>query len=238
MRSRRGPCRASGRRSPRRRTRHRVDLRVGCAPVNQAMAVSAADLGIGSVLGLVLGVVSRGLRGWRFYQRADRHRHHCDRAHPAAEAHGNGCGLTSPGRALATWACNTVVLIFTQGPPLGWMGIRCSEPTAPLSGRSWWLERTAENPLVPSSVQCAHAPRDDVRVLIFGRRRAADADRVALYVQVAVLGYSGAARRHQLPPVRDRVGISENVAVARVAPLIMLRRPIIGGGSFVLGAML
>src|SRR6201997_928267 len=90
---------------------------------NQAIAVSAAMQGAGSVLGLVLGgaftviswrlaflinvpigIVIIGIAVTRL-----------------RETHRERLRLDASGAVLATLGCTTAVLVFTQGPPLGWV---------------------------------------------------------------------------------------------------------------------
>ncbi|HZQ31085.1 MAG TPA: MFS transporter [Mycobacterium sp.] len=209
---------------------------------NQAMAVSAAMQGIGSVLGLVLGgaltVVS-----WRLaflinlpigivitYIAATRLR----------ETHRERLRLDATGALLATLACTTAVLVFTQGPPLGWSSgwvIGAAVATVLLFAAFLVVERTAANPIVPLSL-FTHRNRVMTFVSWFmaGGVLLALTVMIGLYVQV-VLGYSALKAGICFIPFAVALGLG-NVAAARVAPLIAPRWLIIGGGLFVLGAML
>ena len=209
---------------------------------NQAMAVSAAMMGLGSVLGLVLGGAFTVI-SWRLaflinvpigiviitiaYTRL-------------RETHRERLRLDVAGAVLATLACSTAVLVFTQGPPLGWASpwiFGAAIATALLLAAFFVVERTAENPLVPLSL-FTHRNRMMTFVSLFlaGGVLLTLTVMVGLYVQV-VLGYSALHAGISFIPFAIALGLG-NVAAARVAPLIAPRWLIIGGGSFVLGAML
>ena len=209
---------------------------------NQAMAVSAGMMGIGSVLGLVLGGAFTVI-SWRLAFLINvpigiviiaiamtRLR----------ETHRDRLRLDATGAVLATLACTTAVLIFTQGPPLGWINpwiFGAAAATVLLFGGFLLVERTADHPLVPLSLFT-----DRNRVMTFvslflaGGVLLTLTVMIGLYVQV-VLGYSALRAGISFIPFAVALGLG-NVAAARVAPLIAPRWLIIGGGSFVLGAML
>ena len=209
---------------------------------NQAMAVSAAMMGIGSVLGLVLGGAFTVI-SWRlaFLINVPIGIVIIAIAHTRLrETHRERLRLDVAGAVLATLACSTAVLIFTQGPPLGWISpwiFGAAAATVLLLGAFLVVERTAENPLVPLSL-FTHRNRVMTFVSLFlaGGVLLTLTVMVALYVQV-VLGYSALHAGISFLPFAIALGLG-NVAAARVAPLITPRWLIIGGGSFVLGAML
>ena len=124
---------------------------------NQAMAVSAGMQAIGSVLGLVLGGLLTVI-SWRlaFLMNV-----------PIGiviiaiavlrigETHHERLKLDVTGALLATLGCTSAVLVFTQGPPRGWLDpwVVGAAIAAVVFFVSFLLaERTAENPLVPFSV--------------------------------------------------------------------------------------
>lgn len=209
---------------------------------NQAMAVSAGMMGIGSVLGLVLGgaftVISWRLAflinipigivivGIALTQLRETHRERLR--------------LDIAGAVLATLACTTAVLVFTQGPPLGWVNpwiFGAAIATALLFIAFVMVERTAEHPIVPLSLFT-----DRNRVMTFTSLFLAGGVLLTLTVMIGlyvqdVLGYSALRAGISFIPFAAALGLG-NVAAARVAPLIAPRWLIIGGGSFVLGAML
>jgi len=209
---------------------------------NQAMAVSAGMMGVGSVLGLVLGGAFTVI-SWRLAFLINipigiviiaialtRLR----------ETHRERLRLDAAGAVLATLACTTAVLIFTQGPPLGWINpwiFGAAIATGLLLGGFLVVERTAEHPLVPLSLFT-----DRNRVMTFlslflaGGVLLTLTVMIGLYVQ-DVMGYSALQAGISFIPFAVALGLG-NVAAARVAPLIAPRWLIIGGGSFVLGAML
>ena len=209
---------------------------------NQAMAVSAAMQGAGSVLGLVLGgaftVISWRLAflinvpiGIVIIEIAITR---------LRETHRERLRLDATGAVLATLACTTAVLVFTQGPPLGWVNswvIGAGVATVLLFAGFLVVERTAEHPLVPLSL-FAHRNRVMTFVSLFlaGGVLLTLTVMIGLYVQ-DVLGYSALHAGICFIPFAIALGLG-NVGAARVAPLIAPRWLIIGGGSFVLGAML
>lgn len=209
---------------------------------NRAMAISAAMQGIGSVLGLVLGgaltVVS-----WRLaflinlpigvliiaiaLTRLEETRH-------------ERLKLDVTGAMLATLACAAGVLIFTQGPPRGWADpwvIGAGVAAVFLLGAFLLVERRADHPLVPMSLF-----RERNRVMTFislflaGGVLLTLTVMIGLYVQ-DVLGYSALRAGIGFIPFALALGLG-NVLAARAAPHIAPRWLIIGGGLFVLGAML
>ncbi len=209
---------------------------------NRAMAMSAAMQGIGSVLGLVLGgaltVISWRLAFlinlpigvlivWIGLTRLEETRH-------------ERLKLDITGALVATLACTAAVLVFTQGPPRGWLdpwviGAGCS---AVLLGIAFLIvERSADNPLVPLSLF-----NDRNRVMTFvslflgGGVMLSLTVMIGLYVQ-DVLGYSALHAGIGFIPFALALGLG-NVVTARLAPHIAPRWLIIGGGLFVLGAML
>ena len=99
------------------------------------------------------------------------------------------------------------------------------------------VERTAEHPLVPLSL-FTHRNRVMTFVSLFlaGGVLLTLTVMIALYVQL-VLGYSALKAGVCFIPFAIALGLG-NVAAARMAPLIAPRWLIIGGGSFVLAAML
>ncbi len=124
---------------------------------NRAFAVSAAMQASGSVLGLVLGgaltVVSWRLAFlinvpigiviiWIAVTRL-------------AETHHERLKLDVTGALLATLACTSAVLVFTQGPPRGWIDpwvIGAGVAAVVFLVAFLLVERTAEHPIVPFSV--------------------------------------------------------------------------------------
>ncbi|MBV8929936.1 MAG: MFS transporter [Mycobacteriaceae bacterium] len=209
---------------------------------NQAMAVSAAMQGVGSVLGLVLGGAFTVI-SWRLaflinvpigviitWIAVTRLR----------ETHRERLRLDAAGAVLATLACSTAVLVFTQGPPTGWVNpwvIGAGIATVLLFGAFLLVERTANHPLVPLSLF-----RDRNRVATFVSLFLAGGVLLTLTVMIGlyvqdVMGYSALRAGISFIPFAIALGLG-NVSAARVAPLIAPRWLIIGGGAFVLGAML
>ena len=209
---------------------------------NRAMAISAGMQGIGSVLGLVLGgaltVISWRLAFlinlpigvliiWIALTRLEETRH-------------ERLKLDITGALVATLACAAAVLVFTQGPPRGWADpwVIGAGVAAVLLGIAFLIvERSADNPLVPMSLFT-----DRNRVMTFislflaGGVLLALTVMIGLYVQ-DVLGYSALHAGIGFIPFALALGLG-NVVTARLAPHVAPRWLIIGGGVFVLGAML
>jgi MFS family permease len=209
---------------------------------NRAMAISAAMQGLGSVLGLVLGgaltVVS-----WRLaflinlpigiliiaiaLTRLEETRH-------------ERLKLDVTGALLATLACTAGVLVFTQGPPRGWADpwvIGAGAAAVVLLASFLLVERNADHPLVPLSLF-----RERNRVMTFTSLFLAGGVLLALTVMIGlyvqdVLGYSALRAGIGFIPFAVALGLG-NVLAARAAPYVAPRWLIIGGGIFVLGAML
>ena len=209
---------------------------------NQAMAVSAAMQGVGSVLGLVLGGAFTVI-SWRLAFLINvpigagiiaialtRLR----------ETHRERLRLDATGAVLATLACSTAVLVFTQGPPTGWVNpwvIGAAVATVMLFAAFLIVERTAEYPLVPLSLFLdRNRVATFVSLFLGGGVLLALTVMIGLYVQ-DVLGYSALRAGICFIPFAVALGLG-NVAAARVAPLMAPRLLIVGGGLFVLGAML
>lgn len=209
---------------------------------NRAMAISAGMQGIGSVLGLVLGgaltVISWRLAFlinlpiglliiWIALTRLEETRH-------------ERLKLDITGALVATLACAAAVLVFTQGPPRGWADpwVIGAGLAAVLLGIAFLIvERSADNPLVPLSLFS-----DRNRVMTFislflaGGVLLTLTVMIGLYVQ-DVLGYSALHAGIGFIPFALALGLG-NVITARLAPHVAPRWLIIGGGVFVLGAMI
>ncbi|CAN5494566.1 MFS transporter [soil metagenome] len=209
---------------------------------NQAMAVSAGMQAIGSVLGLVLGGALTVI-SWRLaflinvpigiviiaiaVTRLSETRH-------------ERLKLDITGAALATLACTSAVLVFTQGPPRGWVDpwvIGAGVAAAAFFISFLIVERTAENPLVPFAVfDNRNRVMTFISLFLGGGVLLTVTVMVGLLVQ-DVLGYSALRAGISFIPFAVGVGVG-NVLAARLAPKIAPRWLIIGGGLFVLAAML
>ncbi len=209
---------------------------------NQAMAVSAGMQAIGSVLGLVLGgaltVVS-----WRLaflinvpigiviitiaVLRLSETRH-------------ERLKLDITGALLATLGCTAAVLVFTQGPPRGWVDpwvIGAGIAAAAFFISFLIVERSAENPLVPFEVfDNRNRVMTFISLFLGGGVLLTVTVMIGLLVQ-DVLGYSALKAGICFIPFAIGVGLG-TVLAARLAPKVAPRWLIIGGGLFVLAAML
>ena len=209
---------------------------------NQAMAMSAAMQGLGSVLGLVVGgaltVISWRLAFlinfpigvviiWIALTRLEETRH-------------ERLKLDVTGALLATMGCTAAVLVFTQGPPRGWVDlwvIGAGIAAIVLGVAFLIVERSADHPLVPLWLF-----RDRNRVATFVSLFLAGGVLLSLTVMIGlyvqdVLGYSALHAGIGFIPFALALGFG-NLLTARLAPYIAPRWLIIGGGVFVLGAML
>ncbi len=209
---------------------------------NQAMAISAAMQGVGSVLGLVLGGAFTVI-SWRLAFLINVPIGIVITAIAVTrlrETHRDRLKLDATGAVLATLACTTAVLVFTQGPPLGWGNpwvIGAMVATVLLFGSFLAVERTAEHPLVPLSLfYDPNRVATFVSLFLAGGVLLTLTVMIGLYVQ-NVMGYSALRAGICFIPFAIALGLG-NVCAARVAPLIAPRWLIIGGGAFVLGAML
>jgi EmrB/QacA subfamily drug resistance transporter len=209
---------------------------------NRALAISAAMQGIGSVLGLVLGgaltVISWRLAflinvpiGIAIIAIA---------VLKLAETHHERLKLDVTGALLATLGCSSAVLVFTQGPPRGWIDplvIGAAVATAIFFIGFLLVERTAQHPIVPFSVF-----DNRNRVMTFVALFLAGGVLLTLTVMIGllvqdVLGYSALEAGICFIPFALAFGVGTAVA-ARLAPHVAPRWLILGGGLFVLGAML
>jgi EmrB/QacA subfamily drug resistance transporter len=209
---------------------------------NRAMAFSAAMQGIGSVLGLVLGGLLTVI-SWRLaflinvpigiviiviavYR--------------IAETHHERLKLDITGALLATLGCTSAVLVFTQGPPRGWVDpwvIGAAIATVVFFAAFLIVERTADHPIVPFSVF-----DNRNRVMTFISLFMAGGVMLTLSVMVGllvqdVLGYSPLRAGVCFIPFAIAFAVGSMLA-ARLAPRIAPRWLIIGGGLLVWVAML
>src|SRR6478752_1872595 len=209
---------------------------------NRAFAVSAAMQASGSVLGLVLGgaltVISWRLAFlinvpigiliiWIAVMRL-------------AETHHERLKLDVTGALLATLGCPSAVLLFTQGPVRGWGDpflIGAGVASALFFVGFLVVERAADHPIVPLSVfDNRNRVATFVSLFLAGGVMLTLTVMIGLLVQ-DVLGYSALKAGICFVPFAIAFGIG-SVLAARIAPLIAPRWLIIGGGVFVLGAML
>jgi EmrB/QacA subfamily drug resistance transporter len=209
---------------------------------NRAMAVSAAMQGVGSVLGLVLGGALTVI-SWRLaflinvpigiviititVLRLDETRH-------------ERLKLDFTGALLATLGCTAAVLVFTQGPPRGWVDpwvIGAGLAAVVFFVAFLFVERSADHPIVPLSVfDDRNRVMTFVSLFLAGGCLLTLTVMIGLYVQ-DVMGYSALRAGISFIPFAVALGAG-NVLAARTAPLIAPRWLIIGGGILVLGAML
>jgi EmrB/QacA subfamily drug resistance transporter len=208
---------------------------------NRALAVSAAMQASGSVLGLVLGgaltVVSWRLAFlinipigivviWIAVTRL-------------AETHHERLKLDITGALLATLGCTSAVLVFTQGPPRGWVDpwvIGAGVAAAVFFVAFLIVERTADHPIIPFSVfDNRNRVMTFISLFLAGGVMLTATVMIGLYVQ-DVMGYSALRAGVAFLPFAGAFGLG-TVLAARSAPHIAPRWLIIGCGTLVLGAM-
>ena len=209
---------------------------------NRAMAVSAAMQGAGSVLGLVLGGALTVI-SWRLAFLINVPIGAVIVAIAAAriaETRQERLKLDITGALLATLGATSAVLVFTQGPPRGWVDpwVIGAGAAAVVFGVAFLIvERTAEHPIVPFSV---FGNRNRVMtftsLFLAGGVMLSASVMIGLYVQ-DVLGYSALQAGICFIPFAIAMGAG-NVFAARIAPHIAPRWVVIGAGALVLGAML
>jgi len=206
------------------------------------MAVSAAMQGVGSVLGLVLGGLLTVI-SWRLAFLINV---------PIGiviitiavlrlgETHHERLKLDVTGALLATLGCTSAVLVFTQGPPRGWVDpwvIGAGIAAVVFLIAFLIVERTADHPIVPFSVfDNRNRVMTFISLFLAGGVLLTLTVMIGLYVQ-DVMGYSALRAGVSFIPFALALGLG-NVLAARAAPYVAPRWLIIGGGVFVLGAML
>jgi EmrB/QacA subfamily drug resistance transporter len=209
---------------------------------NQAMAVSAAMQGIGSVLGLVLGGLLTSI-SWRLaflinvpigivivaiavYR--------------VSETHHERLKLDVTGALMATLGCSAAVLVFTQGPPRGWIDpwvFGAAIATVAFFAGFLIVERTADHPIVPFSIfDNRNRVMTFISLFLAGGVMLTATVIIGLYVQ-DVMGYSALRAGICFIPFALAMGTG-NVVAARMAVYVAPRWLIIGFGVLVFAAML
>jgi EmrB/QacA subfamily drug resistance transporter len=209
---------------------------------NAATAVFAAMTGVGSVMGLVVGGALTEV-SWRLaflvnipiglvmILLARKTLQETDRA---------PMKLDAAGAILATLACTAAVFGFSMGPEQGWLSpiTLVSGAAAALFGLAFlYVERTAENPVVPFSL---FRERNRVATLaavfLAGGVMFTLTVLIGLYVQ-DIMGYSALKAGIGFIPFVIALGIglgASSVLVSKFAPRVL----VIAGGVLVLGAMI
>jgi EmrB/QacA subfamily drug resistance transporter len=208
---------------------------------NAATAVFGAMMGLGSVMGLVVGGALTEV-SWRlaFLVNVPIGLVMIYLARTALrETNRERMKLDAAGAVLATLACTAAVFAFSMGPEKGWISVT-TLGTAAIGlvafGAFAWVERTAENPVVPFD-------------LFFDRNRLATFAAifmaggvmftvtvlVGLYVQ-DIMGYSALRAGVGFIPFAIAVGIGMAVS-SQLVPHFQPRFVVIAGGALVVGAM-
>jgi EmrB/QacA subfamily drug resistance transporter len=208
---------------------------------NRALAVSAAMQAAGSVLGLVLGGALTTV-SWRLaflinvpigiaiiviavYR--------------ISETHHERLKLDITGALLATLACTAAVLLFTQGPPRGWVDpwvIGAGVAAAGFFVAFLIIERSAAHPIIPLSVfDNRNRVMTFISLFLAGGVMLTATVIIGLYVQ-DVMGYSALHAGVAFLPFAGGFGVGTVVAT-KLAPIVAPRWVIIGCGALVLVAM-
>ena len=211
-------------------------------PRNRALAVSAAMQAAGSVLGLVLGgaltVISWRLAflinvpiGLVIIAIA---------VFRLTETHHERLKLDVTGALLATLGCTSAVLIFTQGPALGWthpFPIAAGVAAVLCFVAFFVVERSADHPIVPMEVfDNRNRVATFISLFLAGGVMLSATVMIGLYVQ-DVMGYSALLAGVCFIPFALALGVGTIVA-ARLAPYVAPRWIILGAGLLVPCAML
>jgi EmrB/QacA subfamily drug resistance transporter len=209
---------------------------------NRAMAVSAAMQATGSVLGLVLGGALTVI-SWRLAFLINVPIGIVIIAIAVtrlAETHHERLKLDVAGALLATLGCTSAVLVFTQGPPRGWVDpwvIGAGIASVVFFIAFLIVERTADHPIVPFSVfDNRNRVMTFVSLFLAGGVMLTATVMIGLYVQ-DVMGYSALRTGVCFIPFAVALGTG-TVVGARVAPHVAPRWVIIVSGALVLAAML
>ncbi|AFM16824.1 arabinose efflux permease family protein [Mycolicibacterium chubuense NBB4] len=209
---------------------------------NRALAVSAAMQATGSVLGLVLGGALTVI-SWRLAFLINVPIGIVIIAIAVlrlAETHHERLKLDVTGALLATLGCTSAVVVFTQGPALGW-----AHPFVIGAGAAavlfflafMMVERSAAHPIVPFSVfDNRNRVMTFLSLFLAGGVMLTATVMIGLYVQ-DVMGYSALKAGVCFIPFAVALGAG-TVAAARIAPHVAPRWIIMGAGVLVLGAML
>jgi hypothetical protein len=148
--------------------------------------------------------------------------------------------LDVTGALLVTLGCTAAVLVFTQGPPRGWVDpwvIGAGIATVVFLVGYLFVERTADHPIVPFSVfDNRNRVMTFTSLFLAGGVMLTVTVMIGLYVQ-DVMGYSALRAGVCFIPFAVALGAGTVVA-ARIAPHVAPRWVVIGSGALVLGAML
>src|SRR5947209_11935747 len=208
---------------------------------NAATAVFGAMTGVGSVMGLVVGGALTEV-SWRlaFLVNVPIGLAMIFLARTALrETNRERMKLDAAGAVLATLACTAAVFAFSTGPEAGWISFTTlgSAGLALVAFIGFaWVERTAENPVVPFSLFVdRNLPATFVAVFMAGGLLFTVTVLVALYVQ-DIMGYSALRAGIGFIPFAIAMGIGlggSSQLVSRFPPRVV----VIAGGALVVGAM-
>ncbi len=209
---------------------------------NAATAIFAAMTGVGSVMGLIVGgALTEVSWRWAFLINVPIGLLMIHLARTTLrETHRERLKLDAAGALLATMGCTAAVFAFSMGPEAGWatpITIGSGIAAAGCLIAFFWVERTAENPVVPFELF-----RDRNRLATFAAIFLAGGVMftltvlIGLYVQ-DIMGYSALKAGVGFIPFVIALGIGlglSSALVSKFPPRVL----VIGGGVLVLAAML
>ncbi|KGI67796.1 MFS transporter [Mycolicibacterium rufum] len=209
---------------------------------NAATAIFAAMTGVGSVMGLIVGgALTEVSWRWAFLINVPIGLLMIHLARTTLrETNRERLKLDAAGALLATLGCTAAVFAFSMGPEAGWASpitIGSGVAAAGCLLAFLWVERTAENPVVPFELF-----RDRNRLATFAAIFLAGGVMftltvlIGLYVQ-DIMGYSALKAGVGFIPFVIALGIGlglSSALVSKFPPRVL----VIGGGILVLAAML
>jgi EmrB/QacA subfamily drug resistance transporter len=209
---------------------------------NAATAIFAAMTGVGSVMGLIVGgALTEVSWRWAFLINVPIGLLMLHLARKTLrETNRERLKLDAAGAILATLGCTAAVFGFSMGPEQGWVSpLTIGSGVAALIffASFLWVERTAENPVVPFELF-----RDRNRVATFAAVFLAGGVMftltvlIGLYVQ-DIMGYSALRAGIGFIPFVIALGIGLGVS-SQLVSMFPPRLLVIAGGVLVLGAML
>ncbi|EKF24207.1 major Facilitator Superfamily protein [Mycolicibacterium hassiacum DSM 44199] len=209
---------------------------------NAATAVFAAMTGVGSVMGLVVGGALTEISWrWAFLVNVPIGLLMVYLARTTLrETHRERLKLDAAGAILATIACTAAVFGFSMGPERGWLSpatVGSGIAAAVFFLAFLYVERTAENPVVPFSLfRERNRVATFVSIFLAGGVMFTLTVLIGLYVQ-DIMGYTPLRAGIGFIPFVIALGIGLGVS-SQLVSMFPPRVLVIAGGVLVLGAMI
>nr|PZN21293.1 MAG: MFS transporter [Mycolicibacterium hassiacum] len=209
---------------------------------NAATAVFAAMTGVGSVMGLVVGGALTEISWrWAFLVNVPIGLLMVYLARTTLrETHRERLKLDAAGAILATIACTAAVFGFSMGPERGWLSpatVGSGIAAAVFFLAFLYVERTAENPVVPFSLfRERNRVATFVSIFLAGGVMFTLTVLIGLYVQ-DIMGYTPLRAGIGFIPFVIALGIGLGVS-SQLVSMFPPRLLVIAGGVLVLGAMI